>query len=281
MTVDIGNLEQAEAWDGEEGLRWTLDEERYAVSSAGHTGHLLRAAAIEPDHRVLDVGCGCGATTRRAAGLAARGAALGVDRSEQMLTRARQRAAEHGIANVTFLQADAQVHPFEPSSFDVVISKYGAMFFSDPVAAFTNINRAAGPAARLALLAWQELRLNVWVTEVRAALAAGRELPEPPRNAPGPFGLARPDHVRSVLDRAGWTDVQLTEIAEPVWLGRDPEDAFTFVSQMGMTLGLLNGLDQAARDDAVLRLRTMLSNVATDAGVALPSRSWLIEARSR
>jgi len=279
MTTALVNVEQAQAWDGAEGTQWTLHEERYDRATAAHASHLLEAAAIRPDDRVLDIGCGCGATSRRAAELAARGHALGVDLSEQMLTRARQRAADQGLGNVTFLKADAQTHPFDPAVFDVVISKYGAMFFADPIAGFTNISRAVRPGGRLALLAWQELGANAWVTQIRAALAAGRDLPQPPPNAPGPFGLADPGHVRQILDKAGWTDVQLTEITEPVRLGNDPDDAFAFVSQMGITLGLLDGLDGTTRDLALQRLRATLREAMSDIGVALPSQSWLITAR--
>lgn len=280
MTVDAGNLEQAQAWDGDEGLRWAQQEERYDASGAAHAVHLLRTAAIEPHDRVLDIGCGCGSTTREAAVLADRGHALGVDLSEQMLARARQRAAEQHVTNVTFVRTDAQAHAFEPSSFDVVISKFGVMFFADPVAAFTNMKRAVRSGGRLTMLTWQEFCANPWLMKVRDALAGRADLPAPPKSVPGPFGLVDPDHVRRVLERSGWSDARLTEINEPVQLGDDPEDAFTFVSQMGITRGLIEGMDEAAREMASQRLRAALREAGTDAGVALPSRSWLVEARS-
>jgi len=279
MATDLVNVEQARAWDGAEGAQWTLHEERYDRSTAAHAVHLLQAATIGPDDRVLDIGCGCGATTRQAAGLATRGHALGVDLSEEMLTRARQRASDEGLNNVTFRQADAQAHRFDPGTFDVAMSKYGAMFFADPVRAFTNIAGAVHPGGRLALLSWRGLEVNPWVMQIRSALAANRDLPEPPANAPGPFGLADPDHVRRVLGQAGWSDVQLTEISEPVRFGDNPDDAFAFVSQMGITHGLLDGLDAATRDLALQRLLATMAEAMTDIGVVLPSRSWLIEAR--
>ena len=276
--IDPLNISQAQAWDGAEGSRWTQDEERYDSSAAAHAAHLLRAAAIRPDDRVLDIGCGCGRLTREAAAVATRGNALGVDLSEQMLTRARQRAAQDGLNNLTFRQGDAQVYRFVPSSFDVVVSKYGAMFFADPVTAFTNIGRAVRPGGRLAMLVWRELGVNPWVSLIRVALAGDRQLPDPPANGPGPFGFADPNHIRSVLARSGWSDTKLTEIVEPVWLGNDPDDAFAFVSQMGITLGLLEGLDRTSGDLGMQRLRATLHEAMTDIGVSLPSRSWLIEA---
>lgn len=279
MTPHLVNIDQARAWDGADGSHWTLHEESYEGSTAAHTVHLLRAAAIQPDDRVLDIGCGCGSTTRQAAALTPGGLALGVDLSERMLTRAGERAANEGLHNVEFLKADAQANPFGAAEFDVVISKYGAMFFADPVAAFTNIGGAIRAGGRLALLAWAELGTNPWVTQIRSALAAGRILPEPPANAPGPFGLADPDHVRRVLGQSGWGDVQLTEISEPIRLGDDPDDAFAFVSQMGITLGLLDGLDTPTRELCLRRLHETMREAMTDIGVVLPSKSWLIEAR--
>jgi SAM-dependent methyltransferase len=278
MTTNLANVEQARAWDGTEGTQWTLREERYEESTAAHAVHLLRAAAIGPDDQVLDVGCGCGSTTREVATRALQGLALGVDLSEKMLTRARERATIQGLRNIEFLQADAQVHPFD-AEFDVVISKYGAMFFADPVAAFANLAGATRADGRLTLLAWAGLGANAWVSQIRTALAAGRVLPEPPANAPGPFGLAEPDHARRVLDEAGWRGVRVTEIAEPVRLGDDPDHAFAFVSQMSITLGLLDGLDTNARDASLERLHETMREAMTHVGVFLPSTSWLIEAR--
>ncbi len=279
MATHVVNVDQARAWDGAEGVQWTLHEERYDRSTHAHGERMLQAAVIGAHDRVLDIGCGCGASTRRAAAVSTQGSALGVDLSERMLARARERAAEQGLDNASFLRADAQVHQFEPASFDVVISKYGAMFFSDPVAAFTNLGTAVEEGGRLVLLAWGELGANSWVTQIRTALASGRVLPEPPPNAAGPFGLADPDHVRHVLGESGWSEVQLTEIAEPVHLGADPHEAFAFVSQMGLTLGLLDGLDQAAREVSMKSLRETIEAATTDTGVEMASQSWLIEAR--
>ncbi len=279
MTTRLVNVDQAKAWDGAEGEAWAQHEERYEAATAAHTLHLMRAAAIRPDDRVLDIGCGCGGSTLQAGVLASSGRTLGVDLSERMLDRGRRRAADQGLDHVEFVQADAQVHPFDPAAFDVVISRFGAMFFADPISAFTNIGRAVRPAGRLVLLAWREIGINPWITQIRGALAAGRELPQPPANAPGPFGLADFAYARGVLDQSGWGEVQLTDVAEPVYLGKDPDDAFAFVSQMGVTIGLLDGLDETTRDESLQRLRGTLDDAMTNKGVVFASQSWLIEAR--
>jgi SAM-dependent methyltransferase len=282
MTVveAIANVEMARAWDGEEGDDWTVHAHRYEAASERIGTHLDLAGLIEPTHRVLDVGCGTGKATLDAARIASAGGAVGVDLSSRMLAYARERARAEGVANAEFLQADAQVHSFEPATFDVAISLFGAMFFNDAAGAFANVNRALAEGGRLALLAWRPLEENEWLMAIRGALAMGRELPAPPANGPGPFGLAAPDAVRTTLGGAGFVDVDVTPIDEPVWLGADRNDAWTFVrSGMGIVRGLTKDLDEATKRQALDRLRATIDGYETTEGVLLPSAAWLITAR--
>src|SRR5215207_380330 len=136
---EVANAEQLAAWDGDEGEHWSTHEERYDAATSVHSELLIDLAAIEPSEQVLDLGCGCGASTRDSARAAHDGAAVGIDLSSQMLDVARRRAAEEGLDNVSFMHGDAQVHAFPPATYDVVISRFGAMFFGDPSAAFTNV----------------------------------------------------------------------------------------------------------------------------------------------
>jgi SAM-dependent methyltransferase len=171
------------------------------------------------------------------------------------------------------------VHPFQPAAFDVVVSRFGMMFFGDPVAAFGNVARALRPGGRLAVLSWQPLARNEWLLVLRRTLAAGRPLPEPPGDAPGPFGLSDPDHVRRVLAAAGFESVHLAEVPGAVRLGADAEDAFDFVSGLGMARGLLGGLDDGARRAVLDELRAALAEHATpDDGVLLGAAAWLTTA---
>jgi ubiquinone/menaquinone biosynthesis C-methylase UbiE len=131
---------------------------------------LRRAYGIEPHDHVLDIGCGAGQTTREAARLAAEGGALGADLSAEAIARARDLAQAEGIRNVTFEHADAQVHPFPWGRFDLAISRFGTMFFVDPVAAFANIGRALRPAGRLVMMVWQGHKQNEWSLAIEEAL---------------------------------------------------------------------------------------------------------------
>jgi SAM-dependent methyltransferase len=276
--VDARNAEMASAWNGAEGEDWAARADRFDAASAAFDPALLEAAGIGAADRVLDVGCGAGISTRAAARAATDGHATGIDLSAPLLAEARRRSAAAGLANTTFVQGDAQVHPFEPAAFDVVLSRFGVMFFGDPVAAFGNVARALRSAGRLAVLSWQPLARNEWLLVLRRTLAAGRSLPEPPGDAPGPFGLSDPDHVRRVLAAAGFESVSVAEVPGMVRLGADAEDAFDFVSGLGPTRGLLGGLDDGARRAALDELRAALAEHATPDGVLLGGFAWLTTA---
>lgn len=276
--VAPANEEMAKAWDGEEGARWAQDADRFDRAGRRHLGRLLSAAGIGPSERVLDIGCGTGRSTREAARAASAGWALGVDLSGPMLACARKQAAAEGLGNVSFLQADAQVHPFEPAALDVAVSHFGAMFFADQVAAFANIAGGLRPGGRLALLAWRELARNEWLTALRGALAAGRELPEPPPGAPGPFGLADEARDRAVLAEAGFEHVALTHLEEPLDFGDDADDAFAFLRTQGIVIGLTQDLDHATTERALDELHAVLAAHQTGDGVLLGTSAWLITA---
>jgi SAM-dependent methyltransferase len=274
----IANVEMAEAWDGEEGASWAENADRYDATGVAIWQRFLDADLIRAEDRVLDIGCGTGHSSRDVARLASSGSVLGIDLSSRMLALARERSAADGLTNAEFLQADAQVHPFEPEAFDIAISSFGVMFFADRDAAFGNIGRALGPGGRLALLVWRGFGQNEWLLALREALAAGRELPSPASGDPGPFGLADADGATECLAGAGFEDVVFTPIDEPVCLGADADDAYEFVSRLGLFRGMTDGLDEATRAEAVAKLRAMLTDHETADGVLLASAAWLITA---
>jgi ubiquinone/menaquinone biosynthesis C-methylase UbiE len=278
MSEQIANVDMARAWDGEEGDQWTQFADEYDNTNRSIWARFLETHSIRRADQVLDIGCGCGQTTRDAARLAHEGSALGVDLSSSMLDVARRRASAEGVTNVDFRQADAQVYAFDPGTFDVAISRFGVMFFENRIAAFTNIAAALRPGGRLALLAWQDVRKNEWIMTVRETLAAGRDLPMPTVGAPGPMGLADPDDVRSLLSGAGFESVGFTSIEEPVWFGADAEVAYEFVGEIGIVKGLSDGLDPDAKTAAHERLMAALRAHETPEGVRFDSGTWLISA---
>jgi SAM-dependent methyltransferase len=278
--IAAGNADMAAVWDGPEGDHWAEHADHYEATGPAFDQALLGAIEVDSGGRVLDVGCGTGSLTLAAARRVPSGTALGVDLSARMLERGRAKAAAAGLENVTFRQADAQVHPFEAGAFDVAFSSFGVMFFADPVAAFANIRRALRPDGALAVLAWRDLERNEWLSSFRDALAAGRDLPTPPAGVPGPFGMADRSITHERLSAAGFADVAFTTIDEPVWFGRDLDDAWSFVSNLGMARGLTHDLDDAARADAFRELRDSLAAHETADGVGYGASAWLITARN-
>ena len=276
--VDPSNTEAARAWDGGDGDFWAAHADRFDASLGGYDEPLFAAAAIGVSDHVLDIGCGTGQTTREAARRAPGGTALGVDLSSAMLAVARVRAAGEGLANVSFAQADAQIHPFAPRSIDVAVSRTGAMFFGDPVAAFGNIAAALRPGGRLVLVVWQPAADNPWLTELVGALAAGRELPAPPPDAPGPFALSDPHRVRAVLCAAGYQDITVTGVRAPMRWGTEVGDTVDFMLSMGFSQFLLRDLDPAGRTRAEAALRDSVAAHHNGSGVTYPSACWLVTA---
>ena len=276
VPVDPANAEQSTAWNGGEGAYWAEHANQLDRIIARHDRPFQAAAAIQPTDRVLDVGCGTGQNTRDAARAAPDGSALGVDLSAPMLDYARRAANSEGLTNCSFLQADAQIHPFEPASFDVAICRTSAMFFADHVAALANIGRALRSGGRLVLLTWQPLAGNEWLEKIATALAAGRP-PQVPAPGAGPFALSDPDRIRALLGDAGFVDVKVTGNEAPVWYGADAADADQFIAgRMGW---MLDGLDDERRAAALDALRTTTAAHQTADGVTFASATWITTAR--
>ncbi len=173
----------------------------YDAELRAHHEHLRAAYGISPGDEVLDIGCGTGLTTRDAARAAAPGRVVGVDVSERMLERARQLTAAERLDNVRYELGDAQVHRFDSARFDVAISRFGTMFFSDPAAAFANLAAALRAEARLVLLVWQRPEHNEWARLIDAALGDAAQ-PTPP--GANPFTLGDAEETARILDTAGF-----------------------------------------------------------------------------
>ena len=278
MRVAESNVQQAKTWDGGDGDYWTEQERIFDRSLAGHHGRFLAAARIGADEHVLDIGCGTGQTTRDAARQAHQGSALGVDLSARMIERARKRAAEEGLANAEFRQADAQAHPFG-ETFDVAVSRTGAMFFGDPVAGFVNIAGALRPGGRLVLLNWQGIPQNPWFAAFTDAVTDGRGMPPMPPDAPSPFAMADPERVRGLLLDAGFIGIEWEDLRAPMYFGQDADEAHRFLGGMGVSRMLMRGQSEAERARAMANLRAVVEERETPAGVFFPSATWLVMAR--
>ncbi len=242
----------------------------YDAELRRHNEHFRAALNVGPRDRVLDIGCGAGQSTREAAHAAVEGSVLGVDVSEELLQVARQRSAEDRFQNIAFALGDAQVHAFPVAYFDLCISRFGVMFFADPIAAFVNIGRAMRPGARLVLMVWQDRGRNEWATAIQHALA-----PASVSSAAAAFSLADPTVTTRILTAAGFTSVAFADLHGPVYYGPNVDAAYDAV------VGLFIGQDALAGtevDEALQRLRALLDAHLTPDGVLFDSRAWIVTA---
>jgi SAM-dependent methyltransferase len=246
----------------------------YDAELRRHNEVLRQACGVQSHDHVLDIGCGAGQTTREAARAAHSGSALGVDVSAPAIERARELASAEGFRNITFECANAEVYRFPQERFNVVISRFGTMFFDDPPAAFANISRALRPAGRLVMMVWQAHERNEWEVTIRHSL--GETVPS---GLPDPFSLADPPAVTEILEGAGFGDVTFTDVSEPVYYGPDVDAAMDWVGGFAYTREILKQLDPAAAEHARGRLRAALVTHLGDDGVWFNSRAWVVTAR--
>ena len=273
------NDEQAEYWDGAGGEHWVAEGDRYAAMTAPVAHRLFAAARLQAGHAVLDVGCGMGQTTLTAAEhVGPDGLAMGIDLSGPMLAVARERAQEAGF-DIHFEQADAQVHPLESQAFDVAISRFGVMFFDDPVAAFSNLASALRPGGRLVFACWRDLLSNEWLAV--PVMAALQHVPMPElgeSGAPGPFSLADPDRVREILESAGFDAISLDPVELPLRVGRDAADFVEFARHSDMGETLMKDVDEGVQAAAWAAVAEATQPYETDNGLMLGGSFWLAQA---
>lgn len=278
METSGANTDQIAYWNDAAGRTWAELQDLLDAQIEPLGRRVAEALAISAGERVLDVGCGCGQTTLALAervGLS--GFVLGVDISEPMLAVARSRA--RGVAQVSFLEADAQTFAIEPGAFDAIHSRFGVMFFDDPTAAFANLRKALKPGGRLGFLCWRSPAENPIMTLPMTAAMKHIPAPEPPiPGAPGPFAFADPERVRSILAGAGFADVSI-EPQDMAAGGNSLDDAVRLALRIG-PLGRQLREHPQAQGVVIEEIRQALGEHLTDGKVYLASATWIVTARN-
>lgn len=276
------NREQIEYWNETSGPKWVQLADRVEPQIAPLGLATMDALGFAPGERVLDVGCGCGQTTLQLGERVGTGGdVLGVDISGPMLEEARRRARAADASHIGFEQADAQVHEFEPASVDVVFSRFGIMFFEDPVAAFANLHRALRPGGQIGFVCWQELAKNAWMMRPVAAVGALIELPaRPDPHAPGPFAFADAERVRNILEKAGFESVSIESLERDLLVGGGGplDDTVQFLLQMGPAGAALREAGDDVRSRAASAVKEAIAPFSTPDGVRMPGAAWRITA---
>jgi SAM-dependent methyltransferase len=275
----MANTDMVEYWNGRPAGVWVREAERFDSMLAPFGRRLLEAAALQSGERVLDVGCGNGAVSLEAArAVGSSGGVTGLDLSAPMLEVARRRVKEHGV-DVSFVQGDAQAAAFD-QPFDVVLSRFGVMFFEEPEAAFANLARAVRPDGRLCFVCWQEMFANEWIAVPAMAMVDHVGIPELPESgAPGPFSLADTERTEELLGAAGWSEITIEEHKDSMRMGSDPEDVVAFMLSDEMGRRLSDGKDPEAVKAGTEATIEALRPYATAQGVVLTGACLLVGAR--
>ncbi|MBL8558995.1 MAG: class I SAM-dependent methyltransferase [Hyphomonadaceae bacterium] len=277
--MTAGNADQIALWNEDLGQRWVREQARLDASIAPFGAAALKAAAAKSGEVVLDIGCGCGDTSLLLAQAAAPGGrVLGVDVSAPMLARARARAKEAGLDTVRFEEGDASSATLG-GPFDLLFSRFGVMFFDDPLKAFRHMRSAMKPTGRMAFVCWRGFAENAWATTPAAAAIRVLGAPKPGDPfAPGPFAFGDADRTRAILEGAGWRAVTLEAFDAPMVMGRDVADAAWWSTQMGPAGAMLREAGEHRREEVIAALVDALKPFAGPAGVALPGAVWIVSA---
>lgn len=282
----MSNAEQIEYWNGEAGQRWAQEDDTMSKLLRPVSEALLAHAPLQGCQSALDIGCGGGSQTVMLAEKLGAGAhVLGVDISAPMLEVAKGKAsaAADTSAEIAFLQADAAGHSFEKDRFDLVFSRFGVMFFDDPVAAFSNIRTALRPQAKLAFCCWQSLKNNDWTRiPLQAALQhlPAPEAPDP--HAPGPFAFADPQRLQDILQASGFQDVAVESFNREIRFGEAPtlQQSVRQLAMIGPVSRLLAGQEQAVLEQVFTAMEEVLAPYYRDGALHLAGAIWFVTANN-
>ena len=276
------NADQIAYWNGPGGQHWTDRQAAQDTLLAPVAAILIDRAGVQAGMRIVDVGCGCGATTIAfAQKVGPGGHVLGVDISAPMLARARQ-IAPAGLP-ADFVLADATVYPFDPASFDLLVSRFGVMFFADPALSFANIRKALRPSGRVAFACWREPRDNPWLmTPLQAVYQHVPKLPQLGPEDPGPFAFASEARVNRILSEAGFSQIAMErcDLSLDVGIGRGLEAAVETALEIGPAARALDGQLPDIRAAAATSIREALVPFVNGQAVLLPASIWIVTAKA-
>ncbi len=278
VAVTNQNADQIAVWNGPVGKSWARNQQVLDAMMEPLSAIALKESGAGSVDRILDIGCGCGATSLALANLGA--SVTGIDVSEPMLDIARKRAAAtENPAN--FVLADALTHSFD-KSYSLLFSRFGVMFFVDPVAAFKNLSTAINQSGRLCFICWRPAEENAWV-RVPMAAAAGYlpSLPVTDPHAPGPFAFSDRDYVASVLSLAGFRNINIESVDQALAVSESPDidQAIEFYEHIGPMARLLSELDEPVRVKAIDSIREAVQPFMTSQGLSLDGACWLVKAQ--
>jgi len=278
------NITQKEYWNGPHGRRWADFREIFEARFASHIPPLMDKVAARAGDHVVDIGCGFGPSTVRVAQqVGPTGSVIGLDISRVLLDQA-ERLAGQSLGedyDVQFIEADAQTYPFKKGWADIVCSRFGVMFFADPVAAFKNIRTVLKDGGRLAFICWAPPQENQWMTAPTKAAQKHLNLPPPPPpGSPGIFAFADRDRIDQILSDAGFSDISIEKVTPNVTVGTNLDDAVSDALAVAPWASALDGQAEATVAALMAEIRATFEPYETPQGVVIQSACWLVGARS-
>jgi SAM-dependent methyltransferase len=271
--------EQTRLWNGPAGRAWVETQDLLDEVLRPFETLLVDAVSAGSRRQVLDVGCGTGRTTLAIARLlGAEGSCTGIDISEPMIAAARARAERDGTP-ARFIRANAQVHPFEPASFDTIVSRFGVMFFDDPIRAFANLRRAARHDAELWFVAWRSAAENPFMTAAeRAAAPLLPDLPARRPDAPGQFAFGNGRRVRAILEESGWSEIEVRPIDVACAMPRT--ELIRYVTRLGPVGLALSEADDQTRARVTETVRAAFDSYVQGEEVRFTGACWIVRAQA-
>jgi SAM-dependent methyltransferase len=276
------NADQIAYWNGPGGQHWTDRQAVQDILLAPIADILIASAAPKPGNRIIDIGCGCGATSiALAEHVAPNGFVLGVDISAPMLARARELAPKH--LSLDFALADATVYPFDPGSFDLLVSRFGVMFFAEPAVSFANLRKGLRREGRVTFVCWREPEANPWMmTPLQAVYKHVPKLPQAGPEDPGPCSFASQERVLRILGEAGYSAIAMQphDLSLDIAIGRGLDAAVQGALEIGPASRALQDQPDDVRHAARASIRETLAPFARGESVMLPASIWIVTARA-
>ena len=281
MTMEDINSKQKEFWSGSGGDVWVDKQSEMDIMLNPLGTRAINKLDLSGVTKIIDIGCGCGATTLEIAQQLESGEIIGVDISEPMLDRATQNASDLSLPNASFQVLDVQVDDM-PSDYEIAFSRFGVMFFEDPYQAFSNINNSLKENGQLCFVCWQNPSLNPWQSLSLQVIKEFLDLPSPPPKSPGPFAFEDKNYIKDILDRSNFKDIEIHDNQEDIVMfsGKSIEEACEdYLTINPVVTEMLKNSKEELKEEILQALVLKFSEFHNGDGLLFPSATWIVTAR--
>ena len=281
MTMEEINLKQKEFWSGSGGDVWVNKQSEMDIMLNPLGTKAISKLDLRKAKKIIDIGCGCGATTLEIAKQLGEGEIIGVDISEPMLARAAKNASDQSLSNANFQVLDVQVDDM-PSDFDIAFSRFGVMFFEDPYQAFSNIYKSLKENGQLSFVCWQNPSLNPWQSLSLLVIKEYLDLPSPPPKSPGPFAFEDKNYISDILNQSNFKDIEIEDNQEDIVMfsGKSIEEACEdYLTINPVVTEMLKNSKEELKDEILQALILKFSEFHNGEGLLFPSATWIVTAR--